>query len=158
MKSEYIPYIWMIGGVILMILELVMPGLVIIFFGASALIVGLLMWIGLIQNLVISLALWVVFSLVFVLFFRRLALRFFPSESSYQLVEEDVDAIGTVVDVVSDIDDSSNNGRIMFNGTSWQAMSQKGTIKKGQKVRLLYRDNISWVVEACHEDQSHNVD
>ncbi|MDA3821474.1 MAG: NfeD family protein, partial [Bacteroidales bacterium] len=76
----------------------------------------------------------------------------FPSDSNYQMVEEDVDAIGSVVEVISTVYQDNNSGRIMFNGTSWQAVSNKGIIEAGTKAKLVHRDNISWVVVPWEEE------
>lgn len=146
--------IWLIGGAVLMVLELLMPGMIIVFFGVAALAVGLLLYAGFISGVVNSLIAWFILSLLCVVIFRRLALRFFPSESSYQLVEDDVSAAGTEVDVLKEVQVDSSEGRISYNGTSWPAVSREGAIAAGRKARLLYRDNISWVVEAVDENNS----
>jgi len=152
MTHETITWIWIIGGIVLMVLELLVPGLIIVFFGAAALLVGLLNWLGFIESLSTSFGIWIALSLVLVVIFRNFAVKLFPSESNYQLVEEDVDAIGSIVEVVSTVHEDNNSGRIMYNGTSWQAVSNNGTIEKGQKAKLVHRDNISWIVVPFEED------
>lgn len=148
---DTITLIWLIGGASLMVLELLIPGLIVVFFGISAVIVGLLNYLGIVTDLEYSLVIWFTLSLISVLFFRKIALRFFPSESTYQLVEEDVDVIGSIVTVITDVSEDTSEGRIEFQGTSWPAVSNSGTIKAGDKAKILYRDNISWVVEICDE-------
>ena len=152
MKINIIALVWLIGGAVLMALELLTPGLIVVFFGVGAVIVGVLYWLGFISSIINSIGVWIVVSFVLVLAFRKLALKFFPSESKYQLVEEDVDAIGTIVEVIETVDEKSLSGRISYNGTSWHALSKKGIIPSGGKARILYRDNISWVVEPCSDD------
>lgn len=41
---------WIVAGVVLLVLELVVPGAVLVFLGAGALLVALLIWLGLIQT------------------------------------------------------------------------------------------------------------
>jgi membrane protein implicated in regulation of membrane protease activity len=53
-----------------------------------------------------------------------------------------------IVDVIEDINEDDNSGKIRFDGTSWRARSLDGTIKAGEKVRIRYRENITWIVEA----------
>ena len=149
MTTQQISLVFIIGGGVLMVLELFLPGLISIFLGASSILIGLLFWAGIICNIPTAILFWFVLSLILILAFRNLALKIFPSESKYQLVEDDVDAIGAVVEVLQTIDEKSNDGRISYNGTSWPATSNKGVIEKGEKARLVYRDNISWVVEPC---------
>jgi membrane protein implicated in regulation of membrane protease activity len=148
MTTQQIAFVFIIAGVVLMILELMIPGLVTIFFGISAVMIGLLYWLGFFYNIAYAIFLWFILSLVLILAFRKIALKFFPSDSKYQLVEDDVDAIGAIVDVLQTIDEKSSNGRISYNGTSWPATSNGGVIEKGKKAKLLYRDNISWIVES----------
>ena len=40
------------------------------------------------------------------------------------------------------------SGKIRFNGTTWRARSLQGTIRAGEQVRIKYRENITWIVEA----------
>ena len=142
------------GGGVLVLLELLMPGMIIVFFGVSAWVVGFLYWLGLVEAVESLLGVWIILSFLLVLVFRKLGMKLFPSDSAYQFVEEDVDTIGTVVTVVKTVSEDNNDGRISYSGTSWQATSSKGTIEEGKKARLLYRDNISWVVEPCSDDES----
>jgi membrane protein implicated in regulation of membrane protease activity len=66
-------------------------------------------------------------------------------------VEHDRDAMGEVVEVVEDISDDNDLGRIRFQGTTWQARSTTGVFKKGDKAQLVYRDGSLWVVEPVNE-------
>lgn len=152
MSVETITWIFIIAGAALMLIETIVPEMFIVFIGAAGLVVGLLRLAGLLHPLVHSIVVWIALSLVFVLAFRRMALRLFPSEKRYQLVEDEVDAIGTVVKVLATVDEKSHKGRISYAGTSWQAISNQGTIGKGKKARLVCRENISWVVEPCPEE------
>ncbi len=151
MNAETITWVFLIGGGVLMALELAVPGLIVVFFGAAAVITGLLSLSGIVTDITTLLVIWVVLSLALVLLLRRFAIRLFPSESSYRLVEDDVDAIGRIVDVVATVSESGTEGRISYNGTTWPVISSGGQIRKGRKARILYRDNISWVVEPVPE-------
>ena len=71
----------------------------------------------------------------------------------YQNIEEDTDAYGKVVKVVKTIYENNTHGRICFQGTTWPAVSEKGTISKGKKAKLIYSENINWVVEPYFDDE-----
>lgn len=146
---NFITWSWFIIGILLMLSELLIPGLVVIFFGAAAIIVAIGRWIGLIDTLITSFAVWVVTSLIFAIGLRRLVKRFFPADTSYQPLEEDSDAYGAIVEVIETVTDNNDSGRIRYKGTTWPAISEEGTIQKGKKVKLLYRDNLAWIVEPC---------
>jgi membrane protein implicated in regulation of membrane protease activity len=66
-------------------------------------------------------------------------------------VDDDRDSMGEVVVVVEEIADDHDQGRIRFQGTTWQARSTAGQFKQGDKVQLVYRDGSIWVVEAVNE-------
>ncbi len=146
-----IAWIWFIVGVLMILSEFLAPALVMVFLGGAAVITAIGLWIGLIDSFVASLVLWSVSSLILTLSLRRLVRRFFPAESSFQAVEEDSDAYGTIVDVVETVNYDSDHGRIRFQGTSWPATCEEGSIPEGQKAKLLCRSNIGWVVEPCLE-------
>jgi inner membrane protein len=155
---ETITWIWLIAGILLIATELFLPGLVVCFLGAAAIIVAILRWFGLIPGLMESFTVWFVTSIVLLLGLRHFLLKWIPSESSYDLTDEDVIAVGSIVDVVETVSDSGKQGRIRFAGTTWPAITRQGTLLAGQKARLLYRDNLVWVVESHQELSSSSVE
>ena len=55
--------------------------------------------------------------------------------------------IGSIVEVVADIK-SGEFGRIEQGGSSWQALAEGDqTILKGEQVKIVRRDNITWIVK-----------
>ena len=81
-----------------------------------------------------------------------LTLRFFvislvPSNHRKEDVDEDIEVLGKIVDITSDII-PKKEGRISHSGTSWQAISEGDqTILKGEKAKIVGRDNITWIVQ-----------
>jgi membrane protein implicated in regulation of membrane protease activity len=148
--EETITWIWLIAGIVLIATELFLPGLVVCFLGAAAIIVAVLRWIGLIPGLMESFTVWFVTSIILLLGLRHFLLRWLPSESTYDLTDEDVGAVGAIVEVVETVSDSQQ-GRIRYAGTTWPAVARQGTLLAGQKAKLLYRDNLVWVVDLHHE-------
>lgn len=146
-----ITWVWLIAGIALIATELFIPGLVVFFLGLAAMIVAGLRWIGLLTGILDSFTAWFVTSIVLLLGVRQLVLRWLPSERSFQTTNEDIEAIGTVVDVVHEVSSSDQSGRIWFGGTSWPAVSRQGVIPMGQKARLVLRDNLVWIVEPVTE-------
>src|SRR5687768_8757779 len=148
---ETITWIWLIAGIVLIATELFLPGLVVCFLGAAAIIVAVLRWFGLIPGLVESMTVWFITSIVLLIGLRHFLLKWIPSESTYDLTDEDIEAVGAIVDVVQTVSDSNQQGRIRFAGTTWPAVTREGTLLPGQKAKLLYRDNLVWVVESHQE-------
>jgi membrane protein implicated in regulation of membrane protease activity len=54
MSPDTITWLWLLGGIILLASELLLPGLVAMFLGLGALVVALLRWLGLIDSLAYS--------------------------------------------------------------------------------------------------------
>jgi membrane protein implicated in regulation of membrane protease activity len=142
---------WIGFGIALIILEFVLPGLVSVFLGGAAILVGLMIHFNWIHGWVQMLGAWFALSTFLVLTIRQLAARFLLSDSQYKYIEEDADAVGKIVDVIDTIHSADSRGRIRFQGTDWPARTLEGTIRKGSRAVIKYRDNISWVVEPCDE-------
>ena len=45
-------------------------------------------------------------------------------------------------------------GRIHFRGSTWPATSYEHTLNKGDRARMIARDNLIWIVEPVDEDVS----
>jgi membrane protein implicated in regulation of membrane protease activity len=63
-------------------------------------------------------------------------------------VDVDRDAMGQIVEVMEDICEEHDNGRIRFQGTTWKARSTGAVLPKGSRAQLVLRDKTVWVVEA----------
>jgi hypothetical protein len=50
-------------------------------------------------------------------------------------------------------------GRIRFRGAEWDARTTEGRLPKGAKARILYRDNLTWIIEPIDYAQlEHDAD
>jgi membrane protein implicated in regulation of membrane protease activity len=123
------------------------PGLVVVFLGLAAVLVGFGRWLGVWDSAMGSLTAWFVLSIVMLVVLRSLVARWLPGDVTVQPTDEDTEALGSIVEVVAEVNATDQRGRIRFQGSSWPAISLKGTLPAGQKVRLLARDNLAWVVE-----------
>jgi membrane protein implicated in regulation of membrane protease activity len=154
MSPETITWVWFVSGLLLIGTELFLPGLVVSFLGLAAILVAALRWLGLISGIVPSFTAWFVSSIVLLLGLRHLVLKWLPADTSFQTTDEDIEAIGQIVDVVKEVSSGNDQGRIRFAGTTWPAVTKKGVILAGGKARLLYRDNLVWTVEPHSELES----
>lgn len=150
MDSETITWIFIAGGILLMILETVLPGGVALFLGISGLGVGLLRWMGFLGDPLLAIFVWLLSSVALTIVIRPIIKKYFKGERSFKFADEDYEAIDKVVDVVETVTDHDHSGRIRFQGISWQAKTMEGTIEAGQKARICYRENTTWIVEATH--------
>ncbi len=155
MDSDVITLIWLAVGLLLIAFELFVPGLVVVFAGLGALAVAILRFVGVIEGLPASFIAWLISSVVMVLALRSSLKRWFPAEESRHVENEDLDAFGKVVDVLEEVSESGAGlevkGRVRFGGTTWPAVTPEGSIPKGAKAKLVYRDSLAWVVEPLRE-------
>lgn len=143
-----ITLIWLIVGILLSVSELIIPGLVILFFGMSAIIVAGIRWITGLESLPISFLLWSLISIVLVFSLRKMMTKLLPSEVHKGNIDQRIEAIGKEVEVIKTCNADSSEGRIRYQGTTWSATTLEGEIKAGEKATLYHRDNLVWLVEA----------
>jgi len=136
--------IWFIIGLVLFLLELVLPGFVIFFFGVGAWITALLCLIaepGInLQAIVFA----VTSALSLVLLRRMIQKKFFYSKDELSKEVED-EFTGREAVALEDFT-SGKNGKVEFKGTSWKAESDS-EISKGQTVIIKNKENFKLIVE-----------
>lgn len=140
---------WIVAGAVLIVLELIVPGMVLVFLGAGALLVALLVWLGLVQTWVASITTWFIASLVLLLVLRGFFQRFISGDAETQSTDENFDTYGKVVDVVEAIG-PDKEGRIRYRGTTWQAACYDNTLEAGTKAQIVCRENLIWIVEPAN--------
>jgi len=146
MDAELLTWIFFLGGVLLMILETVLPGGVAFFLGVGGLLTGGLRLLGLVSDPVASVLLWMFVSTGLTIALRPLAVRYLGGDFSLAMTDEDAEAMGQTVTVVEPVD-AESKGRIRFRGATWDARTTEGRLPEGAEARILYRDNLTWIVE-----------
>ena len=139
--------IWLGSGIFLMAIEFLVPGLVMVFVGLGALTVALGMQLGYIDEIPQQFTTFFISSIIYLLTLRFLVLRFVPSVTRKENIDEDEEVMGSIVEIVADIN-SGEFGRVEHSGSSWQARAEGDqTILKGEQVKIIGRDNITWIVQ-----------
>jgi membrane protein implicated in regulation of membrane protease activity len=125
-------WIWMIGGVVLLIAEIIAPGFFLIFIGAAAVATGLF---TLLFNLGLAseLALFAVYALLAVMAGRRFYANHDEATTDARLNDPASRLIGRVVTVVTAVDE--HNGRVRLGDGEWSARG--GPAAVGDQVRIL---------------------
>ncbi len=147
MNSQFLSrpeIVWFIIGLVLFLLELVLPGFVIFFFGVGAWLTALLC---LIANPGINLQV-IVFAVTSVL--SLLALRkmiqkrfFYTKEGLSESVEDEF--TGKEALAITDFE-PGKTGKVDFKGTTWKAESES-PIHVGQRVIIKSKENFKLIVE-----------
>ncbi len=136
---------WLLIGLLLVILEIAVPGLfVFLFFGIGAFVVA-----GLVHFLEIDFTLQaIVFfagSVLSMLVFRTyLKEKFFQQRASKEdpLLE---DFVGKQVTALTDF--KSGIGKVTFNGSPWKAKTKGFNVKQGDLLKITNKENITLIVE-----------
>ena len=111
-------WLWLVLGLVLAGLELMTPGgLYLIFFGISAMLVGLLSAVGLAQPLWLQVVLFTVLALVALGLFRRALLAKLRRGDLGGAVDE---LVGEAALTLEDIPEGGE-GRVELRGSAWQA-------------------------------------
>ncbi len=147
MDGEWITWGFLIGGIVFMLLEALIPGGVTFVLGLSGLAVGILRYLGFLEDPFTATFTWLFSSMALTILIRPFIKKYFPGETSYKFADEDYEAMDQIVEVLEPINEFNNDGRIRFQGISWQARSMEGKIPVGTRVRIKYRENTTWIVE-----------
>jgi membrane protein implicated in regulation of membrane protease activity len=135
---------WLYAGIALIILEVMTPGLVSIFFGLSALVVALITWL---VPGVPQLAQWLMFSLFSILFIALLRKTLKKTFSGTSEVTEDMfDSFSGKRAVVTEAITPIKTGRVEFNGSGWTAEADEA-LDVGTPVRIKCKKNLTLFVE-----------
>ncbi len=136
--------VWFIIGLVLLLLELVMPGFVIFFFGVGAWVTALLCLFTE-PDINIQVIVFAVSSVLTLLLFRRMIKNKFlyNKDDRSEAVEDEF--TGKEAVAVNDFG-PGKTGKVEFKGTSWNAESESD-IKTGQKVTIKQKENIKLKVE-----------
>jgi membrane protein implicated in regulation of membrane protease activity len=137
------PIYWIFLGIGLLILEVMTPGLVSLFFGLSALTVALCAWL-----LPLSQALqWLffsVFSIMYILLLRKSIKKVFSGdkEVSHNVSDEFTGKLAVVVEAIA----PNRPGRVEFCGCNWTAEAHD-EVPVGASVRISGKKNLTLKVE-----------
>lgn len=130
------PVIWLIAGVILCVLEFVLPtAFVELTMGVSAILVGLLA--QLIPQVGLQVVIWLVLSIAFNILLHRLM----PKRKTRKI--EDSKEAQTLTEILP-----GQTGRVLYEGNSWQARcdDEQMAIAPNQKVYVVGRQGTTLIV------------
>lgn len=150
------PLIWFLIGLGLVLVEFMIPGAIIVFFGVGAWIAALTTWIGLTDSLAWQIIVFSVSSVALLIMLRRrLRGQFLGHTGSEQDLDHDLEEfVGKIVSVTQPISPASH-GRVEFKGAGWEAGSDQ-SFEPGDRVVITGLDGIRVTVSAV--DSSSNTD
>jgi membrane protein implicated in regulation of membrane protease activity len=146
---------WIIAALVLMAAEFIVPGGIIFFLGGGCLIVAGALWLGLVTTWVSVLTLFFITSLVLILTLRSFFTQFAGGDYSQANTDEIVDDLGEIAVVLESIGPGESVGAITFRGTTWRALGNGQEIDKGAQVKIVARDNITYIVEPARKIETN---
>jgi membrane protein implicated in regulation of membrane protease activity len=139
-----------VGGLLLIGIETLVPGGVAGFLGIGGLAIAGLRAAGILLDPWTAILTWVFLSAGLTIALRPLAMRYVRGETSFALTDEDAEAMGQTVTVVEEVGEEQT-GRIRYRGAEWDARTMEGRLPEGATAKLIYRDNLTWIVEAADD-------
>ena len=137
---------WFILGLVMSLLEFIIPGGVIVFLGASAIVVSASMYLGLISTTVNALLAWFICSIFFMIFLRSLFIKYFEGDSTIHTVDEEKELVDSLVTVIEDIQ-PYKEGRAKFRDSTWIARGDE-TILAGERAVIVRRDGNVLIIKS----------
>ena len=140
--------IWFVVGLVLILMEFIIPGLVIVFFGLGAWVAAVLVAIFPNMAFWVQMMIFTLFSVGTLILLRRtLKKRFFSDQEGAESEGLD-DYIGQKAVVEKAIVDGE--GKVLFKGVSWSAYADED-ISEGTKVTIIDKDSIKLKVKTHSE-------
>ncbi len=143
----YVPWwMWVVLGMVLLLGEVLTPGgFFIIFFGAAALVVGLLKALGLEMTLSYEIMFFAVLSILGLVFFRKPLQRRFRQLAPDILADELKGESGTAVEEIA----AGAAGKVELRGTAWNAVNAgESPLPKGGACLVERVDGLTLTVRA----------
>lgn len=137
-------WIWLYVGVLLMLAELLAPGFVIFFFGLAAASVAGIKFIFPSMSTACQIALFSVFSVIYLTALRKWFYKLFKMDSSSK-PDEPSEFAGRLAEVTVKIEPGIP-GRVMLGDSEWTAEADSA-IETGAKVRIIKQKNLTLTVE-----------
>jgi membrane protein implicated in regulation of membrane protease activity len=135
-------WLWLIGGVVLLIAEIIAPGFFLLFIGAAAMATGvftILFDLGAAPQL----ALFALYAVIALMFGRKVYANRDVNSSDPLLNDRSARLVGKVVTVVNAVDD--HDGRVRVGDSEWSARG--GPAAAGERVRVTGVDGNCLLVE-----------
>jgi len=133
MSDSSFATIWLVGGVALMLAEVLLPGGIVGFLGLGAIVVATLLYFGAIHGPAQAFAVWFIGSVALLFGLRGFVPRFLGSSVERTSTNEDLDAYDQVVEVAETIP-ADGEGRVHFRGTTWQGTADRpGKLDMGRR-------------------------
>ncbi|MBK7133804.1 MAG: NfeD family protein [Bacteroidales bacterium] len=136
--------LWFAIGLVLLLMELVVPGFFIFFFGLGAWVTALVCLIGE-PSTNLQIIIFAITSVISLIGLRQIIQKKFFYSKGKESEEVEDEFTGKEALALSDFGDQIN-GKVEFKGTTWTSES-KSEIKAGQRVIIIEKDSFKLLVK-----------
>lgn len=133
--------IWFIVGVVLLLLELIIPGLFILFFGLGAIVTSICVFLF-DPSLTMQFLIFSITSVLSLVFLRKVLMQKMYKKNR---VDPDEEFIGNMATCIGAIE-KDGEGKVEYKGTNWTATSTSA-VQPGQKVKIINKEGLRLIVE-----------
>lgn len=141
------PFLWILLGLLLIILEFIIPAFVIVFFGLGAVITGILLYLGFPQNSGLPFLVFCVCSVGSMLIMRHKMQTIFRGRHADEAGADGDDIVGKEAVVVVALEAPHHWGKVELRGSHWDAVAS-APLAVGTRVKVTSRDGLKLSVQA----------
>jgi len=137
-------FFWALLGLLFIGGEMFIPGFVIFFFGAGALVTALLsaLFPVVSGSYILQGFIWILSTVISFGLFRKKFASIFKGTILNRENDKDVGQKAVVIESIS----PEKPGRVRYQGTSWKAVSYTENFKIGEEVDIIQEDNLTFLV------------
>lgn len=137
--------LWFLFGLVLMLLELVLPGIILVFIGLGAWVAALVAWLGWVDSLAGQSLVFAVASVVLLVGLRRIFKEWFTGVTLENGSADELNEfIGKTVAVIASIP-PGGVGKVEFKGAHWSAQCDE-SLSVGSSAIIKGRDGLCLLV------------
>ncbi len=140
--------LWLLAGVLLLLVEFFIPGVIIVFFGVGAILTALTTWAGWTPNIGSQAAVFALSSVLLLFSLRRYVKKWFVGQSTHGSDTDD-DFTGREARVTISLPGDGGDGQVEIKGANWKARS-KAAIPAGTTVIIERREGLTFHVRPRH--------
>jgi inner membrane protein len=151
---ELMPYVWAIVGLVLITGEFFIPGFVIFFFGAGALLTTLFtaLFPSIQSQVPLQILIWLGASGLSLGLLRRYFAKIFKGTVFDRRDQDDI--VGDRVTVTEEIS-PDKAGRVRYQGTTWKAVSYDESFKSGDSAEIIKKEGMTFIITKSILGEDH---
>lgn len=138
---------WIVVAIILGLLEIVVPGGILMNLAIASLLVAIGVHQQFINTWVSILTTWFILATFLLIIVYFITEKFFSGNTKIENIHEELDIYGEQVNVIEQIGPGTHAGRVEYQGTTWTALSDGSVIDVGNQATIVCKENISLIVE-----------